>query len=144
MSTVKGRIFPPDYDHAAVERWLREQASRGFLRGPGHEHANAKYLRQCSAGVNLPAVPNSVSLSLTRDYFAAGINGWHLSVACVSSSGHRLYVAEEGDPWVDLIFGPYRGRVIDETAEVRSTVGAMKDVRHFRLRSIGAIGTIPQ
>jgi hypothetical protein len=131
---LKGRIFPPDYDNAAVARYLRDQASRGFLRGlAGNDQANARYPRQCSAGVNLPTAPNSVSLTLTRDYFGSGADGWHLSIACVTSSSYRHYVLEEVDPWVDLIFGPYRSRVLDVTAEVRSSIGALKDVRHFRL-----------
>ena len=94
---IKGRIFAPDYDHAKIARWLREYAMRGFLRPPGNEQANARYLQQCSAGVNLPTVPNSVSLTLTRD-FGSDVDGWHLSIACVTNTGYRPHVHEEGDP----------------------------------------------
>ena len=134
---IKGRIFASDYDHAAVARWLRKQAGRGFLRGHGNEQANERYAQQCSARVELPTAPNSVSLILTRDYFATSVDGWHLTIACVTtSSGFRPYVPEEGDLWLDLIFGPYRGRAIDETADIRSIVGAMKGVRNFRLGAL--------
>ena len=39
----------------------------------------------------------------------------------------RPYIAEEGDPLVNLIFSPYSSRVVDQTAEAQGAVGTMKD-----------------
>jgi hypothetical protein len=123
------RLFPPETDHAEVGRWLRAQAKTGFVRELSE--STFQYRNRCTCGVNLPVCPNSVSLILTRDFVPTEPSHWHFSICCVTSSGYRGYQKSEGDHWADLIFGPYRNRVIDGGA--LTGVGQEKDVHHFRL-----------
>lgn len=124
------RRFDPGYDHAAVARWLRQNAMKGFNRGL--DDHSMRYMDGCSCGVNLE-FPNSVSLIFTRDMIPPEPNAWHLSVCCVTPKGYREYVPEEGEHWVELMFGHYRGRAILRPLEERSPMGVQKDVRHWRL-----------
>jgi hypothetical protein len=126
---MKPRCFDPDYDHAAVGRWLRQQAMKGFQRG-GDDYSR-RYTNACACGVNLPEFPNSVSLILTRDMVPGCAIGWHLSVCCVTDRGYRGFVPAEGAHWIDIVFGPYRGRAVPQPIEDRTAPGIEKDVRHW-------------
>lgn len=125
------RIFQPDYDHAAVARWMRSQAMSGFMRGP--DSATARYVERCITGVNLFPKPNSVTLILTRDAVPGNRIGWHFSICCVTDKGYRGYQADECEHWLELIFGPHRGRVTANPLKERGPAGILKDVRHFML-----------
>jgi hypothetical protein len=105
---MRTRCFDPDYDHAAVGRWLRLQALKGFQRG-ADEHSR-RYTDRCACGVNLPEYPNSVSLILTRDMVPEFAFGWHLSVCCVTESSFRGFVPAEAAHWIEIIFGRCRER----------------------------------
>ncbi|HVY94514.1 MAG TPA: hypothetical protein VHA14_17250 [Bryobacteraceae bacterium] len=123
------RIFPPDYDHVSVGKWLRQQAMKGFQRGD-HERSS-RYTESCMCRVNLPESPNSVSLALTRDMVPDYVMGWHFSISCVTETGYRGYVPEEGEYWLRIVFGGYAARAIPQPIEDRTEPGKAKDVRHW-------------
>jgi hypothetical protein len=125
------RLFYPDYSHMAVARWLRCQARTGFQRG-GDEHT-MKYVARCTCGVNLPVCPNSVSLILTRDMTPGCTFGWHFSICCVHSTGYRGYVSEEGEHWLEMIFGKYKHLAAMQPLTDRSSIGVAKDLRNWIL-----------
>jgi hypothetical protein len=125
------RRFDPGYDHAAIGRWLRQQASKGFQRGS--DDYSRRYCDSCNCGVNLPDYPNTTSLLLTRDMVPDFEVGWHLSVCCVTLLSFRGFVPAEGEHWLEIIFGSYRERAIVQPLKDRTRFGIEKDVRHWVL-----------
>jgi len=125
------RIFPVEYDHAAVVRYLRRQAMKGFQRDDSP--ATDRYVKACSCGVSVLPEPNSVSLIFTRDNVPGCRIGWHLSLCCVTDKRYRGYVPKEGEYWRRLIFGRYAERAVMAPLDERSTFGVQKDVRHWHL-----------
>lgn len=125
----KPRCFDVDYDHAAVARWLRLQAKKGFQRAD--DETTQRYVTSCSCGVNLHPAPYSVSLILTRDLNPDCVIGWHLSVCCVTDRGYRGYSEEEGAHWLGVVFGKYASRAVAQPLEDRGPFGKEKDVRHW-------------
>jgi len=123
------RTFPPDYDHAAVAQFLRREAKKGFQRGD--DPISRRYVEACNCGVNLFNAPDSVSLTLTRDFVLDYKIGWHLSVCCVTSSAFRGYVPEEGEYWKLLVFGWYSSLAVEQPLAERTPLGVQKDVRHW-------------
>lgn len=123
------RVFDPDYDHVAIGRWLRRNAMKGFQRGI--DDYSRRYTQSCTCGVNLAEPPKSVSLVLTRDMVPECPFGWHLSLCCVTSKGYRGFVPEEGAHWLEILFGPYRGRAAPQPLTERSSSGVDRDVRHW-------------
>lgn len=123
------RRFDSDYNHESVGKWLRQQAMKGFQRG--EDAHSRRYSLACSCGVNLPEFPNSVSLALTRDMIPDYASGWHFSISCITETGYRGYVPEEGEHWLAIIFGEYAGRAIPQPLDDRTDLGRAKDVRHW-------------
>jgi hypothetical protein len=123
------RLFPPDYNHEAVGRWLRRQAKSGFQRDDSP--STHRYVDSCTCGVNLPECPNTVSLILTRDLNPDCVIGWHLSLCCVTNRGYRGYQPAEGEHWLGIIFGKYSARAIPQPLADRTQIGTEKDVRHW-------------
>lgn len=123
------RIFEPGHDAMAVARWLRGEAMKGFQRGD--DDISRRYVKACTCGVNLAVCPNSVSLILTRDAAPDCVNGWHLSICCVTNTGYRGYVPEEGEHWLNAIFGDYAARAVEQPLAERGPLGKSKDIRHF-------------
>lgn len=128
---MRHRLFDPSYDHASVAQWLRRQAMKGFQRGD--DEYTWRYVDSCTCGVNLPEAPNSVSLIFTRDMNPDCAIGWHLSVCCVTNSGYRGFAPDEGQHWVDLLFGPFAHLARPQPLSDRSRFGVEKDVRHWVL-----------
>jgi hypothetical protein len=130
------RLFLPDYDHAAVARWLRREAMKGFQRGD--DPSTWRYVEACTCGVNLLPAPNSVSLIFTRDSNPDCKVGWHLSVCCVTHKAYRGYVPAEGEHWRQLVFGKYAPLAVEQPLTERSPYGVKKDVRHFIIECVWA------
>lgn len=125
------RLFSSDHDHAAIGRFLRQQAMKGFQRG--EDDYSRRYTLACNARVNLPEYPNSVSLMLTRDMVPEHEWGWHFSICCVTETAYRGYVPAEGEHWLDIVFGKYAAHAIPQPLSDRSRFGVEKDVRHWVL-----------
>jgi hypothetical protein len=125
------RLFFHNTDHAEVGRYLRAAAKKGFQKGLSSK--SKFYVETCTCGVNLPEYPKSISLTLTRDSNPEFSIGWHLSVCCVTDTGYRGYVPEEGEHWKEVIFGLYSARAIAQPLEDRGPIGIEKDVHHWIL-----------
>ena len=123
------RCYFPDSDHAEIARWLRMQAKTGMCTGANRQTVD--YRNSCTCGINLPERDNSTSVILTRDCIPGEPTGWHISICCVTTNGYRGYQAAEGEHWADLLFGAYRGLLVE--LGPLSGVGRSKDVQHFRL-----------